>query len=367
MSLVSAPTGSGKTLTAFLHALDRFAQGGLPLERTSVLYVSPLKALNNDVRKNLIQPLARLRSVFSSQGLDFPDIRVLTRSGDTSQSRRRKMLRHPPEILITTPESLNLLLSSRGGRSILTGLKTVILDEIHAVYGNKRGTHLITAVERLTDLAGEFQRIALSATIRPLEGVAGFVGGFALSGSPEDPVFTPRPVSLVESQEEKEYRLQIRFPEEIRDREPALSLWEVLSVPFREIIAANRSTLFFVKGRRMAEKITRMINQDLEQAPGLCPSRLPFPGTAAGGGREAEKRGVEGHCGHLLPGAGHRHRRTGPGGPDPVPFFYLLRYPAGGPGRTPGGSSLQGDPVSHSRPWTWWRRRSSPGPSRTGT
>ncbi len=263
--LVSAPTGSGKTLTAFLHALDRFAKGELPLEQTSVLYVSPLKALNNDVRKNLIQPLARLRSVFSSQGLDFPDIRVLTRSGDTSQSRRRKMLRHPPEILITTPESLNLLLSSRGGRSILAGLKTVILDEIHAVYGNKRGTHLITAVERLTDLAGEFQRIALSATIRPLEGVAGFVGGFALSGSPEDPVFTPRPVSLVESQEEKEYRLQIRFPEEIRDREPALSLWEVLSVPFREIIAVNRSTLFFVKGRRMAEKITRMINQDLEQ------------------------------------------------------------------------------------------------------
>ena len=263
--LVSAPTGSGKTLTAFLHALDQFAQGRLPLERTSILYVSPLKALNNDIQRNLLGPLARLREVFQSQGLDFPDVRVLTRSGDTPQSQRQRMLRRPPEILITTPESLNLLLSSRGGRSILTALQTVILDEIHAVCGSKRGTHLITAVERLTDFSGEFQRIALSATVRPIDLVAEFVGGFALSGSPQAPVYTPRRVALVESQEEKEYRLKIRFPEEIETRGPDQTLWEVLSGPFREIIAANRSTLFFVKGRRMAEKITRMINQDQEK------------------------------------------------------------------------------------------------------
>ena len=359
--LVSAPTGSGKTLTAFLHALDQFAQGRLPLERTSILYVSPLKALNNDIQRNLLGPLARLREVFRSQGLDFPDVRVLTRSGDTPQSQRQRMLRRPPEILITTPESLNLLLSSRGGRSILTTLQTVILDEIHAVCGSKRGTHLITAVERLTDFSGEFQRIALSATVRPIDLVAEFVGGFALSGSPQAPVYTPRRVALVESQEEKEYRLKIRFPEEIETRGPDQTLWEVLSGPFREIIAANRSTLFFVKGRRMAEKITRMINPGPGKAPGLRPPRLPFPGAAVGGGAEAQERGTQGHCGHLLPGAGHRHRGPGRGGPDPVSLFHLLGHSAVGPGRAPGGPGLPGDPVPGPRPGHGGGRGLDPG------
>lgn len=177
--LITAPTGSGKTLAAFLWALNELITGKRPTGHTSVLYVSPLKALNNDIRRNLLSPLAELEGVFREAGEPFPEIRVLTRSGDTPQSERVRMQRHPPEILITTPESLNLLLSSPGGRSMLRGLATVILDEVHAVIDTRRGTHLITAVERLVPLSGEFQRIALSATIKPLETVAEFIGGFA--------------------------------------------------------------------------------------------------------------------------------------------------------------------------------------------
>jgi ATP-dependent Lhr-like helicase len=134
--------------------------------------VSPLRALNYDIQRNLLTPLDELRKTFVGEGEGFPEIHVLTWSGDTPSSERRRMVRHPPEILITTPESLNLL----------PALSTVILDEIHGVYGTKRGVYLITAVDRLVKLCGEFQRIALSATIEPREKVAEFVAGFRLRG-----------------------------------------------------------------------------------------------------------------------------------------------------------------------------------------
>src|SRR5512136_427338 len=207
--LVTAPTGSGKTLAAFLWALDQLITGQWPGGRTRVLYVSPLKALNNDIQRNLLGPLAGLEETFRAAGEPFPAIRVETRSGDTPPSVRQRMLRRPPEILITTPESLNLMLSARSGRSILGSLATVILDEVHTVVGNKRGVHLITAVDRLVPLSGEFQRIAMSATVRPMEAVAEFVGGFRLepggaaapAGAPKaGPVrFVPRPVTIVSS------------------------------------------------------------------------------------------------------------------------------------------------------------------------
>ncbi len=263
--LVTAPTGSGKTLTAFLWAINQLLTGRLPLGVTSVLYISPLKALNNDIYRNLLFPLQRLRFKGEACGGDrsFLDIRVQTRSGDTPQSERRKMLRNPPEILITTPESLNLLLSSAGGRTILTNLSTVILDEIHAVFDNKRGTHLITAVERLVRFSGEFQRIALSATVRPLETVAEFIGGYSLSGSASDPRYTPRKVSIVQSTSEKKYDIKIAVPDADAGKEKfEEDFWKPLVGEFKRILQRNNSTLFFVNNRKLAEKITLKINYD---------------------------------------------------------------------------------------------------------
>ena len=259
--LISAPTGTGKTLAAFLWALNRLITGALPTGHLGVLYVSPLKALNYDIQRNLLKPLSELRKIFEESGEGFPEIRVLTRTGDTPQSERRQMLRHPPEILITTPESLNLLLSSPVARSMLTRLSTVILDEIHALVGNKRGVHLITAVERLVPLSGEFQRIALSATIRPLEWVAEFVGGFRLQGPLENPAYLPRPVSIVRSASPKSYDLRLRYAPVVPDGGDPSQTWNPIVQELKGIIGQNRSTLIFVNSRRLSETLTLKINE----------------------------------------------------------------------------------------------------------
>ncbi|MBI5583166.1 MAG: DEAD/DEAH box helicase [Deltaproteobacteria bacterium] len=259
--LVTAPTGSGKTLTAFLWAINQLLTGAWGPGRTRVLYVSPLKALNNDIRRNLAAPLEELRATFSQAGAVFPPISLLTRSGDTPVEERRRMRRRPPEILITTPESLNLLLSSRSGRELLTGIVTVILDEIHAVIGSKRGTHLITAVDRLVRLSGEFQRLALSATVRPLKVVAEFVGGSLLRGQGPAATYEKRKVTVIKSPEPKRYGLEVRFPPDIREQPAETSRWPVLAEAFREVIRARRSVLFFANSRRTAEKVTRLINE----------------------------------------------------------------------------------------------------------
>jgi ATP-dependent Lhr-like helicase len=263
--LITAPTGSGKTLTAFLWALDQLITGKWTTGHTSVLYISPLRALNYDIQRNLLGPLAELRQVFKEAGQAFPDIRVLTRSGDTPQPDRRRMLRHPPEILISTPESLNLLLSSRGGRSILKDIATVILDEIHAVVGTKRGVYLMTAVDRLVRLSGEFQRIALSATIRPLEKVAGFVGGYMMTGKSGGVRYTPRPVSIVRSAAQKQYDLAVHFPPQAVDPEAPGPVWNPLVEELKKIIARNHSTLIFTNSRRLCEMLTLLINRGEEE------------------------------------------------------------------------------------------------------
>lgn len=263
--LITAPTGSGKTLTAFLWAVNQLATGAWTGGQVRVLYVSPLKALNNDIRKNLVRPLAQIREKFEGSGLEFPDIRALTRSGDTPQKDRRKMSLHPPEILITTPESLNLLLSSASGCQILGGLNTVILDEIHACAGSKRGVHLITAVDRLVRLSGEFQRIALSATVQNPDAVAGLVGGYQLSGSVHAPAYTPRPVTQISSDLKKQYHLKICFPDrpapDDPDTDEDFSVWDVLAEFFTQRIEKNRSTLLFTNGRRLCEKLTYKVNR----------------------------------------------------------------------------------------------------------
>jgi ATP-dependent Lhr-like helicase len=197
--LVSAPTGSGKTLTAFLSAIDHLVAGRWAGGTVRALYLSPLKALNSDVRRNLLAPLAELRALGERQGCPLPPIRVLTRSGDTPDDERRAMLRHPPEILITTPESLNLMLTGRQSRQLFAGLRTVILDEIHALAASKRGTFMMAAVERLALSAGEFQRIALSATVRPAATVAAWMAGYEVSNPGPDASYRPRPVQVVES------------------------------------------------------------------------------------------------------------------------------------------------------------------------
>lgn len=263
--LVSAPTGSGKTLTAFLWGVHQLFTGEWPTGQTRILYVSPLKALNNDVRKNLLRPLAGLKSTIEAAGESFPDIRVLTRSGDTPPEERRTMARRPPEILITTPESLNILVSSKAGRRMLAGIAMVILDEIHAVAGTKRGVHLITAVDRLIPLAGEFQRIALSATVRPLSTVAVFVGGYEMIGDPRSPQYRPREVAVFRSEARKTLDLTVRFPDDARETLADDSWWPALVRSFKEIITANRATLLFANSRRLTEKVTRLINEGEEE------------------------------------------------------------------------------------------------------
>ncbi len=259
--LVTAPTGSGKTLAAFLWSLNQLIIGAWQRGMVRVLYVSPLKALNNDVQRNLLKPLREMREHFSQQGTPFPEINVQTRSGDTPGEERRKMVRRPPEILITTPESLNLLLSSLSGRSMLTGIRVVILDEIHAVVGTKRGTHLITAVDRLVPLSGEFQRIALSATVNPPEGVAEFVGGYRQIGKGEGSRYEMRPVSAIRSSETKAYELCVSYPSDELETDSGGSVWPALVRVFKRIIREHRSTLLFANSRRTTEKVTRLINE----------------------------------------------------------------------------------------------------------
>ena len=254
--VITAPTGSGKTLTAFLMALNAFATGDSKPGATRVLYISPLKALNNDIRRNLTEPLSQLKEIFHDRGEAFPSLRVQTRSGDTPQGDRQRMLRRPPELLITTPESLLLLLTTVRGRQALSTVETVIVDEIHSIVENRRGVSLMTSLERLADIAGEFQRVALSATVRPLDAVAKYVGGADASGN-------PRPVGTVRSTAKKEIELSVRFPEAARAAaENGQKIWDPLSDSFKDVIDANRSTLFFTNSRRMAEKITLKLNDD---------------------------------------------------------------------------------------------------------
>jgi ATP-dependent helicase Lhr and Lhr-like helicase len=262
--LVSAPTGSGKTLTAFLWAIDSLLTGRWSRGGVRALYLSPLKALGSDVRLNLLAPLTELRALFEQEGVAFPGIRVMTRSGDTPDDERRAMLRHPPEILITTPESLNLMLTGSQSRHLFAGTKTVILDEIHALAASKRGTYMMTAVERLVLGAGEFQRIALSATVRPAERIAGWMAGFQCENLGPDASFRPRPVTILESRDKRAIALALRSPdiEVIKGPDAADLRWQALAGELKAIVARNRSTLIFANSRRSVEKIARLINAD---------------------------------------------------------------------------------------------------------
>ncbi|MCL2208867.1 MAG: DEAD/DEAH box helicase [Treponema sp.] len=258
--LAIAPTGSGKTLTAFLSAISRFCcTGGYEAEKLSVLYISPLKALNEDIKRNLLEPLAAIKACFLKEGADFPPIHVETRSGDTPQSQRRRFFIRPPSILALTPESLSILLLNPKSRRILSGVKYLIIDEIHAVLGNKRGAFLSCQTERLVSIAGDFQRISLSATVRNPETAAEFTG---------------RNVRIVSPPAEKKIEFTVEFPEiEITAGRPACdqgapmmpgdfsSRYTPLINYILSRIWEGATLLVFAESRRRAEKLSYFLNQ----------------------------------------------------------------------------------------------------------
>ncbi len=321
-ALVVAPTGSGKTLAAFLWSLDRLAATPLPEEekaRCRVLYVSPLKALAVDVERNLRAPLTGIGQAAARLGLPRPEISVGIRSGDTPADERRAFARRPTDILITTPESLFLLLTSQA-REALRGVETVILDEVHAVCGSKRGAHLAVSLDRLDTLLDKpAQRIGLSATVRPIEEVATFLAG-------------GRPVQVVAPPSTKQWDLSVVVPVEDMSQlgqptgelsgsaagsQPRSSIWPAVEERVLDLIEAHRSTIVFANSRRLAERLTSRLNElAYERATGE---------TVPAGADAAQLMSQSGGGGGLPPDAN--------------------RWPARTTARCPGSSGR------------WWRRR----------
>ena len=260
-TLILAPTGTGKTLAAFLWELDALITDGLtaPLANAvHLLYVSPLKALNNDVQRNLEKPLAELRARFEAAGEHFPDIRVGVRTGDTTAAARARMLRRTPHILITTPESLHILLTSVRGRGIFSALRAVIVDEIHAVAGTKRGVHLAVTLERLARLAPDApQRIGLSATQRPLDEIARFLGGYDVPDQGGES--RPRPVEIVDCGLVK--RMDTRVVSPVDDLAHVDgTIWTAVAPLVLDQIRGARTTLVFVNNRSQSERVAARVN-----------------------------------------------------------------------------------------------------------
>lgn len=275
-ALILAPTGSGKTLAAFLQAIDslyRRAESGEDLSQpggAQILYVSPLRALNNDIHRNLEIPLGGIARTAAQMGLDLPRLRSAVRTGDTPPDERRWMLREPPHILITTPESLFILLCSRA-RRILGTVRTVIVDEIHALFPNKRGTQLSLALEYLEELvARPVQRIGLSATQRPIEDIAAFLGGGCTQSASPDAAddragqpggqWSPRSVNIIEATGRKEYDFRVMLPVADFSDLPERTVWPEIYRRVFELASEHRSTLVFVNNRTVGERVAAALN-----------------------------------------------------------------------------------------------------------
>jgi ATP-dependent Lhr-like helicase len=308
-TLVIAPTGSGKTLAAFLWALDRLATAPTPKDaqrQCRVLYISPLKALAVDIERNLRAPLTGIRHTAQAIGGSPPDIQVAVRTGDSTPEERRRLATRPPDILITTPESLFLLLTSKA-RDVLRGVDTVILDEVHALAGTKRGAHLALSLERLDALEpgrAPAQRIGLSATVRPAEVVASFLGG-------------ARPVTVAAPPSSKQLDLRIVVPvEDMTDLEtaagpetpdgqaPRRSIWPHVEERVLDLIEQHRSTIVFANSRRLAERLCARLNELAAERAELRTSAAP---AAAAPGPPAQIMAQAGATGGAPPEVARAH------------------------------------------------------------
>ncbi|MEO8743442.1 MAG: DEAD/DEAH box helicase, partial [Lysobacteraceae bacterium] len=260
--LIAAPTGSGKTLAAFLAAIDELvrrgeAAGGVLPDATTVIYISPLKALSNDIQLNLEAPLAGIRERLCNLGFPDVEIRTAVRTGDTPQAERTAMRKNPPHILVTTPESLYVLLGSDSGRAGLATARTVIVDEIHAVAASKRGSHLALSLERLEALCGHrLTRIGLSATQKPIDEVARFLVSareISADGTPD--------CAIVDSGHDRARDLAIEVPPVPLSGVMSTDVWMLVYARLAELINAHRTTLIFVNTRRMAERAARHLSE----------------------------------------------------------------------------------------------------------
>ena len=259
--LIAAPTGSGKTLAAFLAAIDTLVRLGLEgklADETQIVYVSPLKALSNDIEKNLAEPLAGIAQALRERGLPAPEIRSWVRTGDTPAGERDRMKRRPPHIVVTTPESFYILLGSDSGRAMLKTTRTVIVDEIHALAPNKRGAHLALSLERLTALAGDrLLRIGLSATQKPIEDMARFLIG---ARGPETGC------KIIDTGHRRGRDLAIEVPPAPLEAVMSAEVWKQVYDRLAELIDAHHTTLIFVNTRRMAERATRELSDRLGES-----------------------------------------------------------------------------------------------------
>ncbi|HUO87156.1 MAG TPA: DEAD/DEAH box helicase [Thermoanaerobaculia bacterium] len=264
-TLVAAPTGSGKTLAAFLAALDELVREalerpeGLP-DECRVVYVSPLKALSNDIHQNLDLPLAGIEARLAAAGLPVPGIRKSVRTGDTPAAERARTIRRPPHLFVTTPESLYILLGSAGGQRLLATARTVIVDEVHAVAGNKRGSHLALSLERLAELVeahgGELVRVGLSATVSPVDEVARFLTGVGTDG-------TAPPCEIVDVGHRRDLDLGLEVPASPLEAVMSNEVWGEIYDRIADLVREHRTTIVFVNTRRIAERATRHLAERL--------------------------------------------------------------------------------------------------------
>ena len=286
-TLIAAPTGSGKTLAALLPCLSRILQDKEEGNEASsaryvkLLYITPLKALNNDIHHHVIGYIAQLKEKAEAQSLSWNGLSVGVRTGDTSQSSRAAMLRNPPDVLVTTPESLYLLLTSPKGRNMLKHVQWCIVDEIHDLAGDRRGLHLSVTLERLTEWIGSSpQRIGVSATQKPIELVARYLGGWDSDcskidregsknetpshGNAPEALFQPRPVEIVESQMDKVFNLRVTLPHRgMITRDKQETIWKPLIEHIMKLMDGSQSVLIFVNNRRLCERLTLRLNEHM--------------------------------------------------------------------------------------------------------